>query len=59
MELFIRAEGLIPAVHQPPWMAVVPRSSNVVAEPQLAVKTIHGCIVLTNALHPGMLPFIL
>ena len=45
----IRA-GLIPAVPLPPWMAVVSRNSNVVAEPQLAVKTIHGCIVLTNAL---------
>ena len=48
--IFIRAEALIPAVPLPPRMAVVPRSSNVVAEPQLAVKTIHGCIVLTNAL---------
>ena len=46
----IRAEGLIPAVPLPPRTAVVPNSSNVVAEPQLAVKTIHGCIVLTNAL---------
>ena len=53
-EIFlIRAEGFIPAVLLPPWMAVVPRSSNVVAEPQLAVKTIHGCIVLTNALRRG------
>ena len=34
----------------PPRMAVVPRSSNVVAEPQLAVNTIHGCIVLRKAL---------
>ena len=49
-EQMIRTEVLIPAVLLPPWMAVVPRSSNVVAEPQLAVKTIHGCIVLTNAL---------
>ena len=49
-EQMIEAEVLIPAVLLPPWMAVVPRSSNVVAEPQLAVKTIHGCIVLTTAL---------
>ena len=48
--IFIRAEDLIPAVPLPPRTAVVPNSSNVVAEPQLAVKTIHGCIVLTNAL---------
>ena len=47
--IFIRA-GLIPAVPLPPRTAVVPNSSNVAAEPQLAVKTIHGCIVLTNAL---------
>ena len=39
-EQMIEAEVLIPAVLLPPWMAVVPRSSNVVAEPQLAVKTI-------------------
>ena len=32
----------------PPWMAVVPRSSDVSAVPKLVVKTIHGCIVLTD-----------
>ncbi|MGP1595321.1 MAG: hypothetical protein ACTTH8_08785 [Treponema sp.] len=32
----------------PPWMAVVPRSSDVSAVPKLVVKTIHGRIVLTG-----------
>ena len=35
------------AIAVPPWMAVVPRSSDVSAEPRLVVKTIHGRIVLT------------